>query len=64
MSLWKTIRFILLIILACSFSFLAVLLERGCGLQFLLNLGLWCLFFVPGIIHAWIVILNDERRNL
>lgn len=64
MSLWKTVRFVLLIVLACTFSFVAVLLERGCGLQFLLNLGLWCLFFLPGIIHALILILNGEKHNL
>lgn len=42
---------------------LAVALRKGLGLQFLINLVLCLLFWVPGIIHAVYVVCSDERQG-
>lgn len=39
---------------------ISVLLTDGCGLQLLLNILLTCLFFLPGIIHAFFLILRQK----
>ena len=49
---------ILLIILAIFLPPLAVFLKKGCGNTFWLNLLLTILMFLPGIIHAILVILG------
>jgi uncharacterized membrane protein YqaE (UPF0057 family) len=40
---------------------LAVLLDRGCGADFLINIGLSLLAWIPGVIHAWYIISRSER---
>ena len=43
---------IIKIILAIFLPPLGVFLERGCNADFLINILLTCLGFIPGIIHA------------
>ncbi|KAI8050622.1 cation transport-related protein [Syncephalis plumigaleata] len=43
---------------AVIFPPLGVLLERGCGVDLLINIGLTLLGFIPGIIHAFYIILK------
>ncbi|ORX89822.1 cation transport-related protein [Basidiobolus meristosporus CBS 931.73] len=45
-------------IFAVIFPPLGVLLERGCGVDLLINIGLTILGFIPGIIHAFYIILK------
>ena len=48
---------ILLIILAILLPFVAVLIKKGLGKDFIINIILCILFYIPGIIHAlWIVL--------
>ncbi|XGW26848.1 hypothetical protein V3C99_007433, partial [Haemonchus contortus] len=42
---------------------LAVLFDRGCRREFWLNCLLTLLFFIPGIIHAFIVILSPKHHH-
>ncbi|KAJ7470670.1 UPF0057-domain-containing protein [Mycena latifolia] len=49
---------ILKIIAAIILPPLGVLLERGCGADFLINILLTLLGFIPGIIHALYIILK------
>jgi uncharacterized membrane protein YqaE (UPF0057 family) len=45
-----------LIILAILLPFIAVLVKKGIGKDFLINIILCIIFYIPGIIHAlWIV---------
>ncbi|KAK3838655.1 MAG: plasma membrane proteolipid 3 [Linnemannia elongata] len=37
---------------------LGVMLEKGCGCDFLINIALTCLGYIPGIIHAFYIILK------
>ncbi|KAK9681149.1 plasma membrane proteolipid Pmp3 [Basidiobolus ranarum] len=37
---------------------LGVLMERGCGIDLLINIGLTLLGYIPGIIHAFYIILK------
>ncbi|RKP23243.1 plasma membrane proteolipid 3 [Syncephalis pseudoplumigaleata] len=37
---------------------LGVLMERGCGCDLLINIGLTLLGYIPGIIHAVYIILK------
>ncbi|KAH6918677.1 hypothetical protein BKA70DRAFT_1247904 [Coprinopsis sp. MPI-PUGE-AT-0042] len=46
------------IILAIFLPPLGVFLERGCGADFLINIILTCLGYLPGIIHALYIILK------
>merc|ERR1712136_129887 len=39
---------------------LAVLIKAGCGSDFCINLILTLLLWVPGVCHAWIVILKKD----
>ena len=48
------------ILLAIFISPLAVLLKRGFGMSFFINVLLWCCFAVPGIIHALMVVMDDK----
>ncbi|GAA5841032.1 hypothetical protein JCM11251_006789 [Rhodosporidiobolus azoricus] len=48
----------LLLLLSVFFPPIAVFLERGCGLSFVLNLLLTCLGFLPGLLHA--LYLSEE----
>ncbi|KAH7027035.1 putative cation transport-related protein [Linnemannia elongata] len=45
-------------IFAVIFPPLGVLLERGCGPDLLINILLTILGFIPGIIHAFYIILK------
>lgn len=47
------------IILAIILPPLGVFLERGLGAQFLLNILLTILGYIPGIIHAVYIIAKD-----
>jgi len=46
---------------------LGVLAEKGCGVDLLINIGLTCLGFIPGIVHACYIICkywdSDFWRN-
>ncbi|KAI0202020.1 plasma membrane proteolipid 3 [Astrocystis sublimbata] len=46
------------IILAVILPPLGVFLERGCGADFLINILLTVLGYIPGIIHALYIILK------
>ncbi|MDB6076628.1 MAG: hypothetical protein JWO82_375, partial [Akkermansiaceae bacterium] len=48
---------ILLVILAFILPPLAVGLKKGIGKEFLINLILTFFFWIPGVIHALVVIL-------
>ncbi|KAK2070541.1 hypothetical protein P8C59_005026 [Phyllachora maydis] len=52
---------VLLYLLAIFLPPVAVVLKRGCGADFLINLGLSMLGWIPGVIHAWWVISKHER---
>ncbi|KAK6039654.1 hypothetical protein COOONC_22841 [Cooperia oncophora] len=54
---------LLLCILALFTPPLAVLFDRGCHRSFWTNCLLTLLFFVPGVIHAFIVILSKKHRH-
>lgn len=51
---------LLKLILAVFFPPLAMVLHVGLGKHFWINILLTLLGFVPGIIHAFIIILRDE----
>ncbi|KAF2272536.1 UPF0057-domain-containing protein [Westerdykella ornata] len=46
------------IIFAIILPPLGVFLERGCNADFLINILLTCLGYIPGIIHALYIILK------
>jgi uncharacterized membrane protein YqaE (UPF0057 family) len=48
----------LLIILAIILPFIAVLIKRGFGKDFLINIILCILFYIPGMIHALVIVLK------
>ncbi|WP_374763681.1 YqaE/Pmp3 family membrane protein [Yunchengibacter salinarum] len=55
---------LLIVILAIFLPPVAVLLRFGLGGTFLLNLILTLLFFVPGMIHAlWVILNNPGQRG-
>lgn len=49
---------LLLVIVAILLPPLAVGLKSGFGGAFILNIILWLLFYIPGLIHALIVVLK------
>lgn len=49
---------LLKLILAFFFPFIAVFLHRGVGKDLIINIILCILFLVPGIIHAYWVLLR------
>ncbi|KZT60473.1 UPF0057-domain-containing protein [Calocera cornea HHB12733] len=49
---------IIKIIFAVILPPLGVFLERGCGVDLLINVLLTCLGYIPGIIHALYIILK------
>lgn len=59
---------VLLILLSIFFPFLSVGLRRGfCTADFVINIALCCLGYVPGMIHAWYIIAkypSGSSRNL
>lgn len=50
------------LILAIFLPPIGVLIKKGVGLSFLINIFLTLLGFVPGIIHALYVILVDKEN--
>lgn len=48
---------ILLLVLAVFLPPLVAFLKRGCGSQLLLNILLDFLGWVPGVIHAWYLVI-------
>ncbi|KAL6049217.1 UPF0057 membrane protein [Balamuthia mandrillaris] len=53
---------ILLAILAIFLPFVPVLIKRGCGGHFLLNILLCIIGWLPGVIHAWFVIFSTPEE--
>jgi uncharacterized membrane protein YqaE (UPF0057 family) len=51
---------VLLYFLAIFLPPVAVVLKRGCGADFLINILLTILGWLPGCIHAWYVISKHE----
>lgn len=49
---------LLLVIIAILLPPLAVGLKAGFGGAFVLNIILWLLFYIPGLIHALLVVLK------
>ena len=49
---------LLLVIIAILLPPLAVGLKTGMGGTLILNIILWLLFYIPGLIHALIVVLR------
>ena len=52
----------LLVIIAIVLPPLAVGLKAGIGLQFVLNIVLTLLVYLPGLLHALWIVLKDEDR--
>lgn len=54
---------IVLIVLLCILGIFVppapVLILRKCSWSFLLSIILWILFWIPGVIYAFYVIIND-----
>lgn len=52
------------ILVAMPFPWLAVLLQRGCGADFIINIVLCSLFCFPGLPHAiWCICHGREERH-
>jgi uncharacterized membrane protein YqaE (UPF0057 family) len=50
-------------ILAIFFPPIAVLIKYGIGKKFLLNIVLTLIGWIPGVIHAFIVLSQSSRSN-
>lgn len=55
---------IILYIVAIFLPPLVVLAKRGCGGSFCLNILLTLLGWIPGVIHAWLVVAAHPRRRV
>ncbi|KAI5190866.1 hypothetical protein NECID01_1161 [Nematocida sp. AWRm77] len=51
------------IILAIFIPPLAVFLATGCSCDLLINILLWCLGVIPGVVHALFVISSNANRR-
>ena len=51
---------ILQIILAVILPPLAVFLKRGAGTELIIGIVLWILGWIPGVLYALYIVLNDE----
>jgi uncharacterized membrane protein YqaE (UPF0057 family) len=51
------------VVIAIFLPPVAVLLERGCGADLLINILLTLLGHIPGVIHAIYLILHDRERR-
>ena len=51
------------VVIAIFLPPIAVLLERGCGVDFVINILLTLLGHIPGVIHAIYLILHDRERR-
>ncbi len=48
---------VVLIIIAILLPPVAVLINNGAGKDFVINILLWLLFYVPGLVHAlWLIL--------
>ena len=52
---------ICLYFLAIFLPFISVMLKTGCGADFLINICLSILGWIPGVIHAWYIISKHEK---
>ncbi|QRV81945.1 plasma membrane proteolipid [Ceratobasidium sp. AG-Ba] len=43
---------------------LPVFMKRGCSADVLINILLWVLGWIPGVIHAWWIISKNEDRRV
>ena len=50
---------LLLVIIAILLPPVAVGIKKGIGLSLVINIVLWLLFIIPGLIHALWVVLKD-----
>ncbi|KAL1932039.1 hypothetical protein VTP01DRAFT_9095 [Rhizomucor pusillus] len=66
MTIPYTGRDIALFVIAFFFPPLAVLIRRGCGIDFLINVCLTLLGAVPGIVHAFYIVhrYNDNFEDI
>ncbi|KAF2668131.1 UPF0057-domain-containing protein [Microthyrium microscopicum] len=55
---------VLLYFLAIFLPPVSVFLKRGCGADLLINILLWVLGWIPGVIHAWYIVSRSERRKV
>jgi len=55
---------ILLLILAIFIPPIPVLIKTGCSMQFLINIILTILCWIPGVIHAWWIILAGHHYHI
>ncbi|PWN95834.1 UPF0057-domain-containing protein [Tilletiopsis washingtonensis] len=53
---------VLLYFLAIFVPPASVLIKRGCGADILINICLWVLGWIPGVIHAWWIIAKTPDR--
>ncbi|KDQ60297.1 hypothetical protein JAAARDRAFT_32678 [Jaapia argillacea MUCL 33604] len=51
---------ILLYFIALFIPPIPVFLKTGCGVDLLINILLWILGWIPGVIHAWWIISRSE----
>ena len=51
------------VVIAIFLPPIAVLLERGCGVDLVINILLTLLGHIPGVIHAIYLILHDRERR-
>ncbi|KAJ1913466.1 hypothetical protein IWQ60_009194 [Tieghemiomyces parasiticus] len=49
---------VLLLLIGFLFPPLGALLKRGCGADFIINCALTILGYVPGVIHAWYLVIK------
>uniref|UniRef100_A0A0K0F5M4 Plasma membrane proteolipid 3 n=1 Tax=Strongyloides venezuelensis TaxID=75913 RepID=A0A0K0F5M4_STRVS len=56
---------ILLLILVVVFPPLAVLLDDGCDAQFVINVLLTLLFYIPGLVHGfWVCFIREKPQTV
>ncbi|GMM53084.1 Sna2 protein [Starmerella bacillaris] len=55
---------ILLILISIFLAPLAVAIRRGvCTADFIINIALCCLGYIPGVVHAWYIISKYPARS-
>ncbi|MEZ6241691.1 MAG: YqaE/Pmp3 family membrane protein [Phycisphaerales bacterium] len=54
----KELSTLVLVIIAILLPPLAVFLKSGAGTPLIINIILWILFYIPGLLHALYVILK------
>ncbi|KAF8908614.1 hypothetical protein CPB84DRAFT_1674306 [Gymnopilus junonius] len=43
---------------------LTVFIKRGCAADFWINICLWILGWIPGVIHAWYAVFSDSDADV